>query len=54
MALRNTVGSPVEGENFFDRVQELRYQFVSKLLKDWWSGHYSFGFIPTAQRGERP
>ncbi len=30
------------------------YQFVSKLLKDWWSSHYSFGFTPTAERGGKP
>jgi uncharacterized protein len=28
------------------------YQFVSKLVKDWWHARYNFGFVSAAQRTE--
>jgi hypothetical protein len=27
------------------------YEFVSKLLRDWWKARHGFGYTPTSQRG---
>jgi uncharacterized protein len=42
----------LEHDGYLQR-QEMSYQFVSKLVKDWWKATHEFSFLPAAQRSQQ-
>jgi uncharacterized protein len=46
---RKLILEVLEHDGYLER-KKGSYQFVSKLLRDWWKARYDFGYIPTAKR----
>lgn len=40
----------LEHDGYVERKSD-RYEFVSRLLRDWWKARHGFGYLPTSQRG---
>lgn len=40
----------LKGSDYLERTEDC-YQFVSRLLRDWWKARYEFGYTPVAKRG---
>ncbi len=40
----------LEHDGYLERTEDC-YQFVSRLLRDWWKARYEFGYTPVAKRG---
>jgi len=50
-ALRTVLGV-LEHDGYIKSVGSDRYEFISKLVRDWWKRRFQFVYIPVSKRGE--
>jgi hypothetical protein len=41
----------LEHDGYIQLADTGKYEFVSKLLRDWWNRRWGFGYIPAEKRG---